>query len=233
MDFSASNDKLEKQQKARRELAKAKRAKEAELKEKQRIRDEEYQMKVRERKEEVAILTQQKEEAELVEITLTGGISFQQCLKPYRIDFEDDKVILPESCLVELNTADAFNKGPVLLRIWSSLTLDNSDLPENNKKQSEGGHNNVENEETSFYEHHYYSHCGIKEFSADEGKIGLPDKVIISLLRERKKEWVVGVSHSPGASDDGSPVTPFEGVCIADAQLQSSRRPCIATHRTA
>ena len=49
--------------------------------------------------------------------------------------------------------------------------------------------------------------------------------------KKKKKETVRRCS--PGASDDGSPVTPFEGVCIADAQLQSSRRPCIATHRTA
>ena len=48
MDFSASNDKLEKQQKARRELAKAKRAKEAELKEKQdRIEDVRTQYETR------------------------------------------------------------------------------------------------------------------------------------------------------------------------------------------
>ena len=38
-------------------------------------------------------------------------------LTPYVIDGEDDKVILPESCIVDLSNLDVFGKGPILMRL--------------------------------------------------------------------------------------------------------------------
>ena len=49
---------------------------------------------------------------------LTGGVSFiVGGLSAYPIEGEDDKVILPESCLVDLSNLDVFGKGPVQLRL--------------------------------------------------------------------------------------------------------------------
>jgi ubiquitin fusion degradation protein 1 len=49
---------------------------------------------------------------------------------------------------------------------------------------------------------HYYTHCGIREFSAPPGSIGVPDKVIQSLLA-RRNTWVSvpeGSDESEGLS---------------------------------
>ena len=175
MDFllSSSTDKREKDAAARREAAKEKKRRELMLAEEQARRAQQSEALRLARKEEEAKRVAEVSRLQEEERTLTGGMSFlQQNLTPYRIAGEDDKVLLPESCLVELNQVDAFSRGPVLLRIWSSRVT--QDTPSTSA--------NPDDVSVGCTDCHYYTHCGIREFSAAPGTIGIPDKVIQSLL---------------------------------------------------
>ena len=170
MDFMLSgNSKREREAKARRDAAKAKRAEEARAAELQAKREEEYEAGRKAKKEEQEKRRLEEEANFAAEQALTGGLTFNLSgLRPYRIEgSEDDKVILPESALVELNQLDVFSKGVVLLRIWSEGVKQSSAITETN---DDGTIVNA------------YTHCGIREFSAPAGTIGVPDKVLMSLL---------------------------------------------------
>ncbi|MFN9956799.1 MAG: hypothetical protein ACK55I_27170, partial [bacterium] len=102
----------------------------------------------REERDKLKIILEQEE------FELTGGVKFLQTLRPYLIDGEDDRCIIPENCLSELNSQDAFGNGAAFFLLTSS-TVDRGE-----KK----------------------THCGVREFTAPEGQIGLPRKTINSLF---------------------------------------------------
>ena len=97
------------------------------------------------REEEAERLREEEEE----EKRKTGGISFLSYLKPFPVDSDDDKVLLPESALLQLTRDSAFELGPLHFRLSSSKSA-------------------------------VITHCGVREFSAAEGTIGLPRKIINS-----------------------------------------------------
>jgi len=113
--------KLEKEQQKRLEVQKKQQA------EKQKL-DEEYkrqQLELEERARQKKELEEQLEEEQRLkneaENTLTGGVKFLCSLIPYEIDSEDDKVILPEDSLNELNAQNAIGNGVLLFRITNDL----------------------------------------------------------------------------------------------------------------
>lgn len=158
MDFDLRANKLQKQSDARIFEAKKKRERELALQNEQRLREE----KLRKEREEIARLTAEHEQIEYERkleeeqflFQKSGGILFEiHNLIPYQIEGEDDKVILPESCISILDGKNAFYNGPLHFEISCSLKP------------------------------HIITHCGMREFSAQEGTVGLPTKVIHSLFQ--------------------------------------------------
>ena len=200
MDFmlSSGSDRREKEAAVRREAAKAKKMKDAILAEEQERVKLQYETARKLRREEEARKAQEALLLQDEEIALTGGLKFSvHGLRPYRIEGEDDKVVLPEAALVNLNEADAFSRGPALLRIWSSaLTQDNQPNKQLEKMSVEEGEQLADAASAAS---HFYSHCGIREFSAQPGTIGLPDKVIQSLLARCS-----GGTYSPTISESSA-----------------------------
>eukprot|EP01038_Epipyxis_sp_PR26KG_P016087 gene16087-21854_t len=149
-DFGFSTKKLEKDQQTR--LLKARQKREQEIKKEQLYNK--MQLDLAERAELKKKLDLEAEEkrivAEEMEMILTSGVRFIHSLIPYTIEGEDDKVILPERCLTELNEQNAFNFGVMLFRI----------------REQDNNH---------------YTHCGVREFSAPDGCIGLTKKVMTSI----------------------------------------------------
>jgi hypothetical protein len=119
MEFTSRESKFEKEQKARKEAIKKKKA---EDERKQRLfRQKEAELEVARAKmrEETEARKEQDELDRLEEEALTGGINFNVGnLIAYPIEGEDDKVILPESALQDLSQLDVFGRMPVLLRLF-------------------------------------------------------------------------------------------------------------------
>jgi hypothetical protein len=161
MDFDFKVNKLELEQQRRRESIKKQKEKEDRLKQQQLLREEKEREEAilrREREEEVKI---ERERNEIEERIKNGGIKFKVTLKPVLIPFEDDKIILPESALIELNQLDAMSRGVLLFEIKTvSSNVSIIQFTDNIRK---------------------ITHCGVREFSANSGTVGLPIKVIDSL----------------------------------------------------
>lgn len=148
--FAVGPSKFEKEQQVLRENAKRRR----EMEQKKLFDQQKREQELRE------VAAQKKAERELAEEALraeierenalTGGIKFNHMLIPYKIEGEDDKIILPERCLTDLTEQDTFGRGPATFRLSDSVS----------QRQT---------------------HCGVREFTAPEGSIGLPTKVLESL----------------------------------------------------
>lgn len=118
MEFTTRESKFEKEQKARREALKKKKLEEERKKRAFEAREAEQEALRQKRREEEEVRKEEAERVRLEDEALTGGVSFiVGGLSAYPIDGEDDKVILPESCLVDLSNLDVFGKGPVQLRL--------------------------------------------------------------------------------------------------------------------
>ena len=153
MDFDLRAKKLQQQADLRITEAKKKLANEQRLLREQKLREEKLA--------ELAIIQKEKEEAEKLRLyeeeqlllQKSGGILFSlKNLIPYQIDSEDDKIILPETCLLSLDQKNAFSHGHLCFELSCSVKPDN------------------------------ITHCGVREFSAEDGTVGLPIKVIHSLF---------------------------------------------------
>lgn len=116
-----------------------------------------------------------KEEADQIR---TGGIRYKESLLPVAAEGEGDKVLLPPSALDSLSRQDAVSMGPMLFELTCGIT--------ENSGQLAGSPAAVAT-----------THAGVLEFVADEGTIGLPRKVVLSLLGERK------VPSGDGGGGDG------------------------------
>lgn len=154
-DIGSKTSKYELEQRKRREEIKKRKIREEKLQKEQEQRERGLAELAEKKREELLVLEEERAALEAEEFRATGGIKFNFSLEPYLIDGEDDKVILPESCLTVLNEQDAFGRGPLAFQ----LTY---------KKGSAA----------------VVTHCGVREFSAEAGKIGLPKKVVESLAGE-------------------------------------------------
>ena len=96
--------------------------KEAPLRKLQLLREEEEQEEAILRREEEEFEKIERERNELEEIKKSGGIKFKMIFKPFLIQFEDDKIILPENALIELNQSDFISRGVLLFEIKSVST---------------------------------------------------------------------------------------------------------------
>lgn len=146
MDFDSASKRYASEVKRRRDEGKRKldeRKNEedlaAHLEEEQRIRREECERREEERREEEVRIER-----------LTMGIRYHQQLKVVPTGRPDDKVLLPPSCLEELERQAAWD------RVSDVLTF---------RLQCPTG----------------VTHCGVAEFTAQEGTIGIGVKVILSL----------------------------------------------------
>jgi len=160
MDFEMRAKKIQKEADSR--ILEAKRRKERDLKLQREHKQREIQrMEIAEQNRlKLLAIEEERQEQERLFYAKTGGIRFQlENLIPYEIkDSEDDKIILPENALASLDQQNALesSSGPLIFEI-SNI--------------------NINGNVTST------THCGIREFSAKEGFIGLPPKVIQSLLK--------------------------------------------------
>lgn len=152
IDIDLRSSRFEKEQQKRREDAKKRRAKEEDFKQEQLKREREQEALAIKRREQFEEAEAARLLKEAEEQRITGGIAFTFHLRPYIIDGEDDKVILPETCLSNLNQQDAFGRGALTFQLKRNGGLGDA-----------------------------VTHCGVREFSANEGTIGIPKKVFDSL----------------------------------------------------
>ena len=156
-DFGSAASKLEKEQaKRREELLKRKKQEEKQVNEAKR-REKEMQDAARLRRlaeAEEELVRQAKAEEESI---LTGGILYCETLMVDLLDasYEDDKVLLPEAALIALTEQDALSRGVLLFELSISGPAQSTSPRK--------------------------THCGVREFSARPGAIGLPPKVVDSL----------------------------------------------------
>lgn len=148
--FDVGPSKFEREQQALRENAKRRREMEQKKHLDQMRREQELKEIAAQKKAEREIAEEALRLEVEKEIALTGGIKFSHNLTPYKIEGEDDKIILPETCLNDLTEQDAFGRGPATFRLTDTVTK-------------------------------RVTHCGVREFTAPAGSIGLPTKVLESL----------------------------------------------------
>lgn len=163
LDLDLRSSKVEKEQEKRRLEAKRKREQELKLQREHEKRERELALLAEQRREQEEALRIERELVEAEEFRLTGGIKFSHKLIPYLINEEhekaDDKVILPEDCLTELSAQDVFGRNVVIFRLSATLTAEEGlDIQSTTKSA-------------------VTTHCGVREFSAQPGHIGLPRKV--------------------------------------------------------
>lgn len=95
----------------------------------------------------------------------TAGVSYKKSLLAVTADGEGDKILLPPSALESLSAQDAVGLGPMLFELTCTSTV-----PTPNASIQSGPTTTRT------------THAGVLEFVADEGTVGLPRKVVLSLL---------------------------------------------------
>ena len=104
----------------------------------------------------------------------TAGVSYKESLLAVVADGEGDKLLLPPSALESLSRQDAVSMGPMLFELtWT-------------KPGQRAGEKSESRSRTT--------HAGVLEFVADEGTVGLPRKVVLSLLGATAHQMPVGKS---------------------------------------
>lgn len=155
MDFELrrAREKLEREQKERKERARLKLQREKKSKEEAALQRDAIEAVQRTRRIEAA-QAQLKADLEMEENLLAGrGIMFYRVLKAFAYQGSGDKIKLPPSCFTELSEQGAFDKGPLHFRL------------------SVIGH------DTNSDDNHGTTHAGVLEFTAEEGSVGLPPHV--------------------------------------------------------
>lgn len=150
MDFDRYDNKFQKEQKKRQEEAKRKRDQEVKLQREHEARQKELTMLAEKRREEEEARRIQLELEEAEENRITGGINCKHVLTPYSIDADHE-------------TAD----DKVILPELCLTQLSNQDVFGKNVVifRLSGSNGSI-------------THGGVREFSAPEGHIGLPKKVL-------------------------------------------------------
>lgn len=179
MDFELRAKKIQKESELRLQEAKKKKERELKLQMEQKQREQKMLEIAEENRLKLLALEEERLEQERLLYQKTGGIKF--CLDnliPYEIEGEDDKVILPESSLAALDQQNALSSGPLCFEISARSSGIISNGPINGSGSSSSSSRGSGN-----YNGSMTTHCGVREFSATEGTIGLPPKVIRSLLK--------------------------------------------------
>ncbi|KAF5812229.1 putative ubiquitin fusion degradation protein Ufd1 [Helianthus annuus] len=153
MDFELrrAREKLEKEQKDRKEKAKLRLERERKAKLEANRHREAIESAQRSRRIH-AMEAQIKAEQQMEETIFAGrGISFNRVLEAVPFEGSGDKIKLPPSCFNELSEQGAFDKGPLHFQ----LSVAHQD-----------------HEST-----HGSTHAGVLEFTADEGTVGIPPHI--------------------------------------------------------
>ncbi|KAL7000050.1 hypothetical protein U1Q18_001199 [Sarracenia purpurea var. burkii] len=165
MDFELrrAREKLEREQKERKEKARLKQQRERKAKEeaaRQRDAIEAVQRSRRIDASEAQIKANQQMEENL----LAGrGVMFDHVLEAVPYEGSGDKIKLPPSCFTELSEQGAFDKGPLHFQL-SLIDQEASDAKDGDSQN------------------HGTTHAGVLEFTAEEGSVGLPPHVWSNLF---------------------------------------------------
>ncbi|KAL8209086.1 hypothetical protein R6Q57_008498 [Mikania cordata] len=149
MDFELrrAREKLEKEQKDRKEKAKLRLEREKRAKQEAARQREAIEASQRSRRID-AMEVQLKAEQQLEESIFAGrGISFNRVLEAVPFEGSGDKIKLPPSCFNELSEQGAFDKGPLHFQLSAT------------------------------HQDHGSTHAGVLEFTADEGSVGIPPHI--------------------------------------------------------
>lgn len=152
MDFELrrAREKLEKEQKDRKEKARLRLERERKAKQEATRQREAIEAAQRSRRID-AMEAQLKAEQQMEENIFAGrGISFNRVLEAVPYEGSGDKIKLPPSCFNELSEQGAFDKGPLHFQL------------------------SVVHEDKST---HGSTHAGVLEFTAEEGSVGLPPHI--------------------------------------------------------
>lgn len=183
MDFELrrAREKLEKEQKERKEKARAKLERERKANAEAKKQREAIEAAQRSRRLDAAE-AQLKADQQMEESVLTGrGIMFYRLLEAVPYQGIGDKIKLPPSCFTELSDQGALDKGPMYFQLSVLHQEGSSDMASTD----------MDNRRTT--------HSGVLEFTADEGSVALPPHVwhnlfpggtIKTLLIEVRYVWL-------------------------------------------
>lgn len=165
MDFELrrAREKLEREQKERKEKARVKLERERKAKQEALRQREAIEACQRSRRLDAAE-AELKANQQMQENLLSGrGIMFCRTLEAVPYHGSGDKVKLPPSCFTELSDQGAFDKGP----IYFQLSALNQEGPSDMNAQNRGS-----------------THSGVLEFTANEGTVEIPPHVWRNLFNE-------------------------------------------------
>ncbi|XP_020573889.1 uncharacterized protein LOC110020209 [Phalaenopsis equestris] len=172
MDFElrAAREKLEREQRERKERAKARAEREKKAKEAATRRREALEAAQLARRIEVEN-ARLKEEQQLAEALVIGdGIVFSRTLEALQYIGHGDKIKLPPSCFTELSDKGALDKGPMYFKL---SRIDNQPSPDPNLSgEPQPG----------------TAHSGVLEFTAMEGSVELPLHIWNNLFSDEVPE---------------------------------------------
>ena len=155
-DLARREKRLAREQAKRRGAAREKSASARRREASAKARQEELAQRLREKEEVAAQEAERRMEQERQQREEGGGVLFRlENLEAYHCDGEDDRVLLPQSALAELSNAGALQLGPLAFELQAP----------------DGAGARV-------------TRCGVREFTAEEGRVGLPVKVFQSLFTE-------------------------------------------------
>ncbi|KAI8005613.1 Ubiquitin recognition factor in ER-associated degradation protein 1 [Camellia lanceoleosa] len=166
MDFELrrAREKLEKEQKERKEKAKLKQQRERKAREEAARQREAIEAAQQSRRIDAAE-AQLKADQQMEENLLAGrGIMFEHVLEAVPYEGSGDKIKLPPSCFTALSEQGAFDKGPLHFRL-SVIDQETTSDVKNDDRQNHGT-----------------THAGVLEFTAEEGSVGLPPHIWSNLF---------------------------------------------------
>ncbi|GMG98695.1 hypothetical protein Nepgr_000535 [Nepenthes gracilis] len=213
MDFELrrAREKLEREQRDRKEKAKLKLERERKAKEEAVRQREAIEAAQRARRLDAAE-AQVKADQQMAESLLAGnGIMFYRILKAVPYQGVGDKIKLPPSCFTELSDQGAFDKGPMYFR----LSVVHQDSPSNKTSEEERGG--------------MITHSGVLEFTTEEGSVALPPHVWNNLFpMDAPKDPLIEVQYVRLPKGSYAKLQP-EGVGFSDipnhkAVLETSLR---------
>ncbi|EEF33059.1 uncharacterized protein LOC8276194 [Ricinus communis] len=160
MDFELrrAREKLEKEQKDRKEKARLRLERERKAKDEAKKQREAIEAAQRSRRLD-AIQAQIKADEQMQENLIAGrGIAFSCILEAVPFQGNGDKIKLPSSCFTELSDQGAFDKGPIYFQLSVIHQEGSSEMKTTDSEQK-------------------ITHSGVLEFTAEEGSVGLPPHV--------------------------------------------------------
>jgi len=157
IDFAMREKRLQKEQQRRKGAALRRTRQRAQERTEAKAAQQEIEEALKKREEERIIEKERMEKQLERQLLEGGGIVWTVDLRIVEAEGEDDKVLLPQSALEALSAKGALAADAALAFRLQRLR-DAEELPE------------------------HITHCGVREFTAEEGTIGLPIKVRRSLL---------------------------------------------------